>query len=334
MSVFDESSFAKFLLEGPDAAHAVSWICANSIPTEPGRLVYTQLCNQRGGIEADLTVCRVAPDAFYLVTGTGAAVRDADWIKRNLPRGSDLRFTDVTASRAVLGLMGPRSRDVLSAVTDEDPSTAAFPFGTCRDLTLAGATVRAMRVTFVGELGWELHVPVESAAAVYDLLMTAGHSHGIGNAGYRAIESLRLEKGYRIWGADVTPDHTPLEAGLGWAVKLKTDTPFLGREALEKQAAGGLKKKFAFFTVDDPDGVLLGRETIYRDGERVGWLTSGGFGHTVGHGIGMGFVRRRNGVDRDFLLGGRYELEVACDRVPAKLQLGPVYDPKSLRVRA
>ena len=193
--------------------------------------------------------------------------------------------------------------------------------------------VRAMRVTFVGELGWELHVPAESAAAVYDRLMELGQAHGIANAGYRAIDSLRLEKGYRIWGADVTPDHTPLEAGLGWAAKLKTDTPFLGREALEQQKVRHLAKRLAFFTVDDPEVVLLGRETIYRDGERVGWITSGGFGHTVGQGIGMGYVRNNDGIDRDFLLSGNYELEVACESVPAKLSLQPAYDPKSERVK-
>jgi 4-methylaminobutanoate oxidase (formaldehyde-forming) len=188
-------------------------------------------------------------------------------------------------------------------------------------------------VTFVGELGWELHMPSESAGAVYDRLMELGQVHGIANAGYRALNSLRREKGYRIWGADVTPDHTPLEAGLGWAAKLKTDTPFLGREALEQQKAGRLAKRLAFFTVDDPEVVLLGRETIYRSGERVGWLTSGGFGHSVGQGLGMGYVRNTDGVDRDFLLSGDYELEVACERVPAKLSLQPAYDPKSERVK-
>ena len=333
VSLFDESSFAKYRLEGPDAEKALSWICANDIAVEPGRLVYTQLCNQRGGIEADLTVCRLAVDQFYIVTGTGSAARDFNWIERNIPDGSDVRFTDVSMASAVLGLMGPLAREVLSQATDADLSSGAFPFATSRELQIAGATVRTMRVTFVGELGWELHVPVESAVAVYNLLTELGRAHGIANAGYRAIDSLRLEKGYRIWGADVTPDHTPLEAGLGWAAKLKTDTPFFGREALEKQKAGRLAKRLAFFTVDDAEIVLLGRETIYRNGERVGWITSGGFGHTVGQGIGMGYVRNDDGVDRDFLLSGDYELEVACERVPAKLSLQPAYDPKSERVK-
>ncbi|MED5279372.1 MAG: aminomethyltransferase family protein, partial [Verrucomicrobiota bacterium] len=333
-SLFDESSFAKYRVDGPDAERALSWVCANDVAVQPGRLVYTQLCNQRGGIEADLTVCRLAENEFHLVTGTGSAARDFNWIERNIPSDCDVQLTDVSQENAVLGLMGPLAREVLAQATDADLSNEAFPFATSQEIQIAGATLRAMRVTFVGELGWELHMPVESAGAVYDRLMELGQEHGIANAGYRAIDSLRLEKGYRIWGADVTPDHTPLEAGLSWAAKLKTDTPFLGREALEQQKANGLAKRLAFFAVDDPEVVLLGRETIYRNGERVGWLTSGGFGHTVGQAIGMGYVRNKAGVDRDFLSGGEYELEVACERVPARLSQQPAYDPKSERVKA
>ena len=334
VSLFDESSFAKYRVDGPDAERALSWVCANDVAVPPGRLVYTQLCNKRGGIEADLTVCRLSENEFYIVTGTGSAARDFNWIERNLPADCDVQLADVSQEHAVLGLMGPMAREVLEQATDADLSNEAFPFATSQEIQIAGATVRAMRVTFVGELGWELHMPVESAGAVYDRLMELGQEHGIANAGYRAIDSLRLEKGYRIWGADVTPDHTPLEAGLGWAAKLKTDTPFLGREALEQQKANGLAKRLTFFAVDDPEVVLLGRETIYRNGERVGWLTSGGFGHTVGQALGMGYVRNKAGVDREFLTGGEYELEVACERVPASLSLQPAYDPKSERVKA
>ena len=193
--------------------------------------------------------------------------------------------------------MGPRSRDVLQRLTEHDLSNAGFPFGRVKRITLAGAPVLALRVTYVGELGWELHIPVEFAAAVYDALMAAGEPHGIANAGYRAIESLRLEKGYRAWGADIGPDHSPLVAGLGWAVKLKSNTPFQGRAALEAQAAKKLPRLLAGFTTD-PSVVLLGRETIYRDGKRVGWLSSGGYGYTVGRSIGYGYVRDpENGVD-------------------------------------
>jgi 4-methylaminobutanoate oxidase (formaldehyde-forming) len=191
----------------------------------------------------------------------------------------------------------------------------------------------ALRVSYVGELGWELHVPVEMALTVYDALMEAGRVHGIANAGYRAIESLRLEKGYRAWGSDIGPDHSPLVAGLGWAVKLRTGVPFQGREALLAQAAKPLPRRLAGFMAA-PDVVLLGRETIYRDGERVGWLTSAGYGHTLGRSIGYGYVRHPQGVDQAVVLGGRYELDVAGERVPAEVFLDPPYDPKGSRVRA
>jgi len=267
------------------------------------------------------------------VTGTGFATHDFDWISRSIPDGLDARLIDVTSSHAVLSVMGPRSRDVLQGLTEHDISNAAFPFGRVRRITVAGAPVLALRVTYVGELGWELHVPVEFAASVYDALMEAGRPHGIANAGYRAIESLRLEKGYRAWGADIGPDHSPLVAGLGWAVKLKSSTPFQGRAALEDQASRPLPRLLAGF-ITDPAIVLLGGETIYRDGKRVGWLTSGGHGYTVDRSIGYGYVRDpENGVDRASVLSGRYELEVATVRVPAELFLDPLYDPTMSRIK-
>jgi 4-methylaminobutanoate oxidase (formaldehyde-forming) len=230
--------------------------------------------------------------------------------------------------------MGPRARDVLQTLTRDDISNAAFPFGTIRHLYIAGAPVRALRVTYVGELGWELHIPVEFALTVYDALMQAGAAHGICNAGYRAIETLRLEKAYRAWGSDIGPDHTPLEAGLGWAVKLRGNTPFLGREAVEAQRAAPLRKRLCGFIVEDPNTILLGRETIYRNGARAGWLTSGGFGHSIGRPIGYGYVRHADGVDDDFLASGMYELDVATDRIPCRLQMAPAYDPGLARVKA
>ncbi|HEX6010519.1 MAG TPA: aminomethyltransferase family protein, partial [Geminicoccaceae bacterium] len=333
VALFDQTSFAKFLVVGKDAEVALSWICANDVARPPGSLVYTQMLNRKGGIECDLTVARLAPDRFYVVTGTGFATHDFDWIARNIPDGLDAHLVDVTSAHAVLSLFGPRARDVLGAVTPDKLGNEAFPFATCRQITVAGAPATALRVTYVGELGWELHVPVEFAPTVYDALMEAGRSHGIVNGGYRAIESLRLEKGYRAWGSDIGPDHSPLVAGLGWAVKLRKNTPFLGREALLDQRAKPLPRLLAGFTAD-PEVVLLGRETIYRDGRRVGWLTSAGFGYTVGRGIGYGYVRDPDGVDRGHVLGGRYELEVAGERVPAEVFLDPPYDPGSGRVRA
>jgi 4-methylaminobutanoate oxidase (formaldehyde-forming) len=333
VSIFDQSSFAKFLLLGRDAEAALSWICANDVAREPGTLTYTQMLNARGGIECDLTVARLGAQKFHIVTGTGFATHDANWIARNIPPGMDAQLVDVTSAYACFALMGPNARKVLESLTADDVSNAGFPFGAAREIKLAGAPVLALRVTYVGELGWELYVPTEFAVTVYDALMQAGAAHGIMNAGYRAIETLRLEKAYRAWGSDIGPDHTPLEAGLGWAVKLKKNIPFQGRAALEAQAAAPLTKLFAGFTVDDPEIILLGRETIYRDGVRVGWLSSGGFGHTIGKPIGYGYVRHPGGVDAAFIKAGSYELEVATVRVPCTPHLGPLWDPKMQRVK-
>jgi 4-methylaminobutanoate oxidase (formaldehyde-forming) len=239
----------------------------------------------------------------------------------------------MTSSRAVLSLMGPNSRQILSQLSDADLSNSGFPFGHAQEISIAGAPVLALRLTYVGELGWELHIPTEFALSVYEALMAAGADLGLVNAGYRAIESLRLEKGYRAWGADIGPDHTPLDAGLAWAVKLTANTEFSGREALLKQRAGPLKKRLACFTVDDPEVVLLGRETIYRNGERVGWLSSAGWGYTVAKNIGYGYVRHAAGVDREFLLTGGYALEVAGERVACTLQLKPLYDPENAKIK-
>ena len=332
VALFDSSSFAKYLVSGKDAEEALSWICANDVRTPTGRIVYTQMCNTRGGVECDLTVTRLADDQFYLVTGTGYRTHDADWIRRNCEK-REVTLEDVTEDHAVIGVMGPKARDVLSAVTDADLSNEAFPFMTMQTIDIAGHSLRAMRLTFVGELGWELHVPKAGALDVYDAILAAGEPHGMRHAGYRAIESLRLEKGYRIWSKDISPDYTPLEAGLGFAVKLRTDQPFCGREALENQR-GNLTRRLVGFTVDDPKVVLLGRETIYRNGERAGWLCSGGFGYTVGKPIGYGYVAGKAQVSNETLLSDTYELEVAGEKLPATPHLRALVDPDMSRVRS
>ncbi len=330
--LIDQTSFAKFLLQGPQAEGALSQIAANRMDRPAGSLIYTQMLNDKGGIEADVTVVRLSVDTYYIVTGTGFATRDFHWISKGLA-GFDARLTDVTSSNSVLSLMGPRARDILGKLCPDDISNAAFPFGTARHISVAGCMVLALRVTYVGELGWELHLPADMAATVYTALMAAGAGDGLVNAGYRAIESLRLEKGYRAWGAEIGPDHTPLETGLGWACKLKTDTEFRGRAALQSQAASSVSKLLAGFTVDDPEVTLLGRETIYRNGQRVGWLASGGFGHWVQKPIGYGFVRMKN-VTEDFVLSGEYELDVAAMRVPARVHMSPLYDPQGQKIRS
>jgi 4-methylaminobutanoate oxidase (formaldehyde-forming) len=333
VGIFDQSSFAKFELGGSNAAAALEAICANRVAREPGRLTYTQLLNTRGGIECDLTVARLSDDLFYIVTGTGFRTHDGGWIRDHLPAGSDATLMDVTEEFGTLSLMGPRARDVLENVTDADVSNEAFPFGHVRLIDIAGQPVRALRVTYVGELGWELHAPLAGLGAVFDALMQAGEPHGIAPVGYRALESLRLEKGYRAWGSDITPNDTPFEAGLGWAVKLGSNLDFVGREAVAKVAAAALRKRLMTFTVDDPSVVLLGRETILRDGEFAGYLSSGGYGYTVGKPIGLGYVRRSQGVTDDWLTAGSYELVVAKERVKASLHMGPLYDPENRKVK-
>ncbi|PPJ47859.1 FAD-dependent oxidoreductase [Rhizobium sp. KAs_5_22] len=334
VGVFDQSSFSKYELSGPDALKALDWICANDVSKPVGRLTYTQLLNTRGGIEADLTVARIAEDRFYIVTGTGFRTHDFGWIVDHIPAGLDCRFVDITEDWGTLSLMGPKARAVLAAVTTADVSNEAFPFGHVREIAIAGTTVRALRVTYVGELGWELHIPIAALGEVFGALMEAGKPHDIRPIGYRALESLRLEKGYRAWGSDITPNDTPFEAGLGWAVKLRKNTDFLGRRTLETLQGETLKKRLMGFTVDDPEIVLVGRETILRNGEPVGYLTSGGFGYTLGKNIGFGYVRNAAGVTDDYLASGTYELVVAAEKTPATLHFGPMFDPAMDKIKA
>jgi sarcosine dehydrogenase len=332
--VFDQSSFAKFDVSGAGAEKALSFLCAGDLGKPPGRLTYTQLLNSRGGIECDLTVARLAADRFTLVTGTGFRTHDAAWIRDHIPRGLEVSLADVTEQRATLAVMGPRARDLLVRISPDDLSNGAFPFGHVRKITAAGRQVIAMRVTYVGELGWELHMEAADAPVLFDALMNEGESFGVAPAGYRAIESLRLEKGYRAWGADITPNDNPFEAGLGFAVSLRETRDFLGRAALLEARGKPLKKRLASFVCDDEDVVLIGRETILRDGEPVGYLSSGGYGYTLGQPIGLGYVKRAEGVDEAWALDGSYELVVAQERRRCRISFEPLYDPKGTRVKS
>jgi sarcosine dehydrogenase len=331
--VFDQTSFAKYEVKGRDAAATLEYICANTVARDQGRLTYTQLLNSRGGIEADLTVSRITENHFYIVTGTGFRTHDFAWIKEHLPKG-DVSITDVTEGYATLSLMGPSSRPILQAATKADVSNTAFPFGHIKEIEIAGHKLWALRVTYVGELGWELHMPIAATAAVYDHLMQVGQPQQLRPVGYRALESLRLEKAYRAWGSDITPNDTPFEAGLGWAVKLKSSTDFIGRAALEVASNKSLTKRFMGFSIDDPDAVLVGRETILRNGTFAGYLTSGGFGYTVGKSIGFGYVRNADGVTDEYLASGKYELVIANETKSAKLKMNALYDPANVRVKA
>lgn len=331
VGLFDQSSFAKFRVQGPDAAAVLQRLCANDVDVPPGRIVYTPMLNARGGIECDLTVTRLAEDAYLVVTIAAAAAHDADWIRRGLD-GARVTLTDVTSAFAVLGVMGPRSRELLSRVTGADLSDAAFPFATSREIELGYAIARATRITYVGELGWELYVPVEFAAGVYGAVLEAGDGFGLRHAGYHAMDSLRMEKGYRAWGHDLGGDDTPLEAGLGFAVAFKKGG-FVGRDALLRQRDQLPARRLVMFTLDDPEPLLLGDEPIYRDGVLVGRISSGAYGHSLGRSVGMGYVAHQGGVDPAFVRAGRWELEIAMERVAATADLEAPYDPQSTRVR-
>ena len=331
VGLFDQSSFAKLRVEGPDAAGVLQTLCANDVDVPVGRIVYTQMLNARGGIEADLTVTRLAEEAFLVVTAAASSTHDVDWIRRHLGEARAV-MTDVTSGTAVLGVMGPRARTLLARLTDADLGNAAFPYLTSREIWLASAPVRASRVTYVGELGWEIYVPIDHARAVYDAIVAAGEDLGLRHAGYHAMDSLRMEKAYRSWGHDLGSEDTPLQAGLGFAVAW--DTEFIGKEALLAGRGRPLTRRLLVFTLADPEPLLYHDEPILRDGVLVGRITSGAYGHTIGRAIGLGYVEHADGVTDAWIASGRWELEIACDRHPARAQLSPPYDPKALRVRA
>jgi 4-methylaminobutanoate oxidase (formaldehyde-forming) len=334
VGLLDQTSFAKFLVQGRDAEAVLQRISANDVAVPAGRMVYTQWLNERGGIEADLTVTRLAEDAYMVVTGAAVAVHDGNWLNRHVPDDARVTVTDVTSAYAVIGIMGPNSRDLLSRLTGADLSNSAFPFGAAREVDLGYARVRAGRISYVGELGWELHVPSEFARGVFDAIMAAGADHGLRLAGMHAMDSLRIEKAYRHWGHDITGEDTPIEAGLSFACRIDKNVPFIGRDALLKQKETGVTKRLVQFALDDPEPLLYHNEPIWRDGEIVGYLSSGNYGHTLGRAVGLGYVSHADGVDAEFVNSGRYEIEVACERFPAKASLRPMYDPKSERMRA
>jgi glycine cleavage system T protein len=332
VGLFDQSSFAKFRLEGPAAVEVLQRLCANDVDVPPGRIVYTAMLNRHGGIECDLTVTRLAEDAYLIVTAAAAATHDAAWIRHHL---GDARavLTDVTSAYAVIGIMGPRSRTLLARLTGADLTNDGFPFGASREIWLAAAPVRATRITYVGELGWELYIASEFAAGVYDALVADGEDLGLRHAGYHAMDSLRMEKAYRSWGHDLGCEDTPLQAGLAFAVGWDKKAPFIGRDAMLARRDEPLRRRLVIFALEHPEALLYHDEPIWRDGELVGRITSGAYGHTLGRAVGMGYVAHRDGVSDAFVESGRWELEIACERHRARAQLTPPYDPKGLRIR-
>jgi len=334
VGIFDQTSFGKILVQGRDAATALNRLCTADVAVEPGRVVYTQWLNERGGVESDVTVTRLDERSFLVITTGTSTVRDLEWLRRQLPPEDQVSYVDVTNAYAVLGVMGPRSRELLASLSDTDLSNDTFPFGTSREIDLGLAFVRASRITYVGELGWELYIPTDVATHVYDTIVAAGDAFGLRHAGYHALNSLRIEKAYRHWGHDMTDEDTLLEAGLGFTAAWDKPGGFVGRDALLPQREAGVDRRLAVFTLRDPEPLLLHNEPIWRDGELVGRTTSGMFGHTIGRSVGLGYVRRGDGqVTAEWLADGRYEIEVANERFLADASLRAPYDPGNARVR-
>ena len=331
VALFDQSTFAKYLVRGAQAEHELQHLCAADVAVEPGRAVYTQWLNPRGGIEADLTVTRLDEDSYMVVTAAATAGRDLHWLTRNVTR---VLIDDVTNSQAVLGVMGPNSRALLQPLSDTDLGNEAFPFGTSREITIGNVRLRATRISYMGELGWELYVPSEFATGLFDTLLAHGEPHGLKLGGMHAMDSLRIEKAYRHWGHDITDEDTPLEAGLGFAVAFDKNADFIGRDALLKQKAERkLTKRLLQFALDDPEPLLYHNEPIYRDGVLVGHTSSAAYGHHLGRAIAMGYVRHEGGVDSDYVAAGKWEIDVGLKRFAAKASLRPLYDPTSARMK-
>lgn len=337
VGLFDLSSFAKFRVGGPDAAAVLQRVSANDVAVPPGRIVYTQWLNARGGIEADLTVTRLSGRLFLVVTAAASARRDLAWLKRHVPEDARCVVTDVTSGEACIAVMGPKSRDLLQPLAGADLSNEAFPFATARDIEFGMCHVRAHRITYVGELGWELYIPTEMAGHVFDTIIEAGAAQGARLCGMHVLDSCRLEKAFRHFGHDLSDEDHVLEAGLGFAVKLDKKPSafgdFIGREAVLARRQAGLTRRLVQFQLSDPEPLLYHTEPIWRDGKLAGYITSGNYGHHLGAAIGLGYVvvdPRENAGD---ITGSRYEIEVAGERIPAKATLRPLYDPAGERVR-
>ena len=331
VGVFDLSSFAKFVVEGPDAEAALQWICAGDAAVRTGKVLYTTLLNDRGGIEVDLTLTRLDRDRYLMVAPVSTQTRVFHWLRRHLPSGARAVVTDVTSGYGVIAVMGPHSRQLLSRLTGADLSNAAFPFATCQEIDVGPAHVLALRVTYVGELGWELHAPTEFIVGVYDAVVEAGADLGLRHAGYHALDSLRLERGYRHWGDDIGPTDTPYEAGLGFTVALDKD--FIGRDALLVERDRPRTRRLVHLMLVDPYPLLLHDEPIYRDGKSAGWVTSGGFGYTLGRAVGLGYVHADVDITHEWMESARFEVEIATERFEATASLRPFYDPEGERVR-
>jgi heterotetrameric sarcosine oxidase gamma subunit len=335
VGIFEQSSFVKLLVQGRDAVMAMNRIATADIDIAVGRCVYTQFLNDRGGIEADLTVTRLAADRFLVIAAAVTQTHVESWIRTHIPADAFCVVTDVTDAYAVLNVQGPASRALLQSVSSDDFSNEAFPFATAREVRIGYQMALAVRLTYMGELGWELYIPTPFALPVYDALAAAGPVHGLSLCGAHTIDSLRIEKGYRDWSRDVGPDTSPIEAGLAFTCAWDKSSGFIGREALMAQRqAGPPHRRLVQFLVEDPGALAYHNEPIYRDGIRTGLVTTAMYGHTLGGTVALGYVSGADGVTPEYVLGGRYEIELADRRVPARASLAPLYDPNNYRVRS
>jgi 4-methylaminobutanoate oxidase (formaldehyde-forming) len=332
VGLYDLSSMGKLLVQGPDAEAVLQKLCANDVAVSVGKVVYTPVLNAKGGFETDITITRIEPESFFIVTAAGTTVRDYDYIRRRIPADAHATITDVTHGYAMLAVMGPKSRDLLSTLTDEDLSNATFPYATAKEIDVAYARPLAVRMSYVGELGWELYMPTMFTVPVFDAIMEAGEKFGLHLVGMQAVNSLRMETGYRHWESDITPEDTPYEAGLGFGVKLNKGE-FDGRPALIRQKRDGLTKKMALFTLENPEPMLYANEPIYRNGEVVGQIRSGAYGHLLGCAVGMGYVNHTGGVTDDWIISANYEIMIEGEKVPAKVFLRSPYDPNNERTK-
>ena len=327
--LFDETSFNKFELRGTGALAFLNYVCANDIDRPVGTVVYTECLNKRGGIECDFTVTRLAEDRFFIVTGTAYGQHDLSWLSLNMPEDGSVTIEDVSSSYACLGLWGPKARTILEKVTKDDVSNAGFPYMTARRITVGDVPALASRVTYVGELGWEFYCPMEYALRLWDTLWEAGQPEGLVAAGYKAIDTLRLEKGYRYWSGEISPDYTPYEAGLGFAVKLDKGD-FIGREALLEQKESGPKRKLCCLTLADSRTIALGKEPIRtKDGKIIGWVASGGYGYSVGKSIIYAYLPIEYAK-----AGTELEVEFFGEQVGAVVAQAPLWDPTGERIRS
>ncbi|MGD9092583.1 MAG: FAD-dependent oxidoreductase [Anaerolineales bacterium] len=333
--LMDLTHMSKFLVQGRDAEKVLNRICANDVAVPVGRIVYTQWLNERGTIEADMTVTRLAEDVYLLICVDKAHTHVETWLKDHILPDAFVFITDVTSGYNIINVQGPKSRQLLSGLTSADMSNQAFPYLTAQEIDIGYALVNALRVTYVGELGWELYVPTEFTLHVFDMLVEAGEDVGLKHVGFQALNTLRIEKAYRDYGWDVDNTDTPLEVGLGFAVDFDKPSGFIGKEALQRQRNEGiLQHRLVQFLLKDPEPLLYGSEPIYQDGWLVGHLASAGYGYTLGGAVGLGSIQNDSGVTSDWVENASFEIEVAGVRYPARASLRPMYDPKGIKVRS